>query len=91
MNKDDEMVKVPYQQVVGSLIYTMLCTWLDLAYPISVVSHMANLNLKHWIIVKRIFQHLQGTLQFKLHYHPKIWSNIVMRIGPMTMRIGDPP
>jgi hypothetical protein len=26
VNKDDEMVKVPYQQVVRSLMYAMLCT-----------------------------------------------------------------
>ncbi len=43
VNKDDEMVKAPYQQAVGSLMYAMLCTRPDLAYPISVVSqHMAN-------------------------------------------------
>jgi hypothetical protein len=55
-NKDVEMVKVPYQQVVGSLMYAMLCVRPDLAYPISVVSqHMANPSLKHWISVKRIF------------------------------------
>jgi hypothetical protein len=48
MNKNDEMVKVLYQQVMGSLMYTMLCIRLDLAYSISVVSqHMTNLNLKH--------------------------------------------
>ncbi len=62
------MVKVPYQQTVGSLMYAMLYTRPDLAYPISVVSqHMANPSLEHWIVVKRIFQYLQGTLQFKLH------------------------
>jgi hypothetical protein len=50
VNKDDEMVKVPYQQAVGSLMYAMLCTRPDLAYPISVVSqHMANPSLEHWI------------------------------------------
>ncbi len=38
VNKDDEMMKVPYQQAVGSLMYAMLCTPPDLAYPISVVS-----------------------------------------------------
>ncbi len=66
-NKDVEMVKVPYQQVVGSLMYAMLCTWPNLAYPISMVSqHMANLNIEHWIIVKCIFRYLQSTLQFKL-------------------------
>ncbi len=36
VNKDEEMVKVPYQQTVGSLMYAMLCTRPDLAYPISV-------------------------------------------------------
>jgi hypothetical protein len=67
VKKDDEMVKVPYQQAVGSLMYAMLCTQSDLAYPISVVSqHMANLSLKHWIVVNHIFQYLQGTLEFKL-------------------------
>ncbi len=54
------MVKVPYQQAVGSLMYAMLCTWPDLAYPISVVNqHMANQSIEHWIVVKRIFQYLQ--------------------------------
>jgi hypothetical protein len=69
VNMDDEMVKVPYQQAVGSLIYAMLCTRPDLAYPISVVSqHMANPSLEHWVAVKCIFQYLQGTLQFKLRF-----------------------
>jgi hypothetical protein len=69
VNKDDEMVKVPYQQAVGSLMYAMLCTRPDLAYPISVVSqHMANPSLEHWIAVKRIFRYLQGTLRFKLRF-----------------------
>jgi ATP-binding cassette subfamily B (MDR/TAP) protein 1 len=46
VNKDDEMVKVRYQRVLGSLMYAMLCTWPDLAYPISAVTqHMANLSL----------------------------------------------
>ncbi len=50
-------------------MYAMLCTQPDLAYPISVVNqHMANPSLKHWIAVKRIFQYLQGTLQFKLRF-----------------------
>jgi hypothetical protein len=48
-------------------MYAMLCTRLDSAYPINVVTqHMANPSLEHWIAVKRIFRYLQGTLQFKL-------------------------
>ncbi len=48
VNKDDEMVKVPYQQAVGSVMYAMLCIRSDLAYLISVVSQqMANPSLEH--------------------------------------------
>ncbi len=47
-NGNDESKGFPYQQAVGSLMYVMLCTRLDLAYPISVLSqHMANLNMEH--------------------------------------------
>jgi hypothetical protein len=48
-------------------MYAMLCTRLDLPYPISVV-HMANPSFEHWIAVKRIFRYLQGTLDFKLRF-----------------------
>jgi hypothetical protein len=52
MNKDVEMVGVPYQQVVESLMYAMqVCTQLNLAYPISMVSqHMANPNLEYHFV-----------------------------------------
>jgi histone deacetylase 1/2 len=59
VNKDDEMVNVPYQQAMGFLMYAMLYTQPDLAYPISVVSqHMVNPSLEHWIVVKHIFRYL---------------------------------
>jgi hypothetical protein len=46
INKDVEMVTVPYQQIIGSFMYVMLCIQLDLAYPINVVNqHMANPSL----------------------------------------------
>jgi hypothetical protein len=58
-NGNDESKGFPYQQAVGSLMYAMLCTQLDLAYPISVLSqHMANLSMEHWMAVKRIFRYL---------------------------------
>jgi hypothetical protein len=42
---------------------------LVLAYLISMVSqHMAHPKLEHRIAVRHIFQYLQGTLQFKLHF-----------------------
>jgi hypothetical protein len=53
---NDELKGFPYQKVVGSLMYAMLCTRFDLAYPISVLNqHMANLSMEHWMAIKRIF------------------------------------
>jgi hypothetical protein len=58
-NGNDESMGFPYQQEVGSLMYAMLCTQPDLAYPISVLSqHMVNPNMEHWMVVKRIFRYL---------------------------------
>jgi len=37
-NGNDESKGFPYQQAVGSLMYTMLCTRPDLAYLISVLN-----------------------------------------------------
>jgi len=52
-NGNDESKGFPYQQAIGSLMYVMLCTRLDLAYPRSVLSqHMANPNMEHWLAVK---------------------------------------
>jgi hypothetical protein len=71
-NGNDELKGFPYQQVVGSLMYGMLCTPPDLAYPISVLSsHMANPSMEHWMAVKQIFRYLQGTLQMKLQFDAK--------------------
>jgi hypothetical protein len=68
-NGNDESKGFPYQQAVGSLMYAMLCTRPDLAYPISVLSqHMANPSMEHWMVVKLIFRYLQRTLQMKLQF-----------------------
>jgi len=81
-NKDVEMVKAPYKQAMGSLMFGKLCTWPNLAYPISVVSqHMANPSLEHWIVVKHIFRYLQAFCNSNYtskDYHLKIWLDIVM-------------
>ncbi len=48
VNGNDESKGFPYQQVVRSLMYALLCTRPNLAYLISVLSqHMANLNMEH--------------------------------------------
>ena len=59
--------KTRYQSAVGSLMYAMLGTRLDLAFAVSVVSrYVYNPTKKHWGAVKRIFAYLKGTVNMEL-------------------------
>jgi hypothetical protein len=60
-NKDVEMVKVPYQQAMGSLMYTMLCTRPNLAYPHG-QSKTLDCSQTHFLIFARHFA-IQITFQ----------------------------
>ena len=53
------MMKIPYALEIGSLMYTMVCTWLDIRYVAEVISRfMRNLGREHWATVKWILQYL---------------------------------
>ncbi|CAL2237091.1 unnamed protein product [Prunus armeniaca] len=57
------MEKVPYANVVGCLMYAMVCTRPDIAQAISVVSrYMGNPGKQHWDAVKWILRYLKGDL-----------------------------
>ena len=50
-----KMMKVPCASAVGSLMYAMVCTWLDIGYVIGVVSRfMNNPGREHWAAIKWI-------------------------------------
>ena len=58
----EEMTQVPYQSVVGSLMYAMVCTRPDITQAVGVLScYMSNLRRTHWDPVKRVFRYLWGT------------------------------
>ena len=59
--RDDEdyMKTVPYANAVGSLMYSMICTRPDLAYPVGIVSRfMGNPIKEHWLGVKWIMRYI---------------------------------
>lgn len=60
---------VPYQELVGCLLYLVQGTRPDIAFAVNDVSRF-NLNHRtvHWKAVKRILRYLKGTIDFKLHY-----------------------
>ena len=58
-----------YQSAVGSLMYAMLGTRPDIAFPVSVISRFsANPTKSHWEAVKRIFRYLKGTIKYRLTF-----------------------
>ncbi|GJS53038.1 hypothetical protein Tco_0626400 [Tanacetum coccineum] len=65
----ERMSKVPYENVVGSLMYLMVCTRPDISYAVSVVSrYLANPGKSHWEAVKWIMRCLLGTVNVGLVY-----------------------
>jgi hypothetical protein len=55
--EEDDMSRVPYASAVGSLMYAMVCTRLDISHVVGVLSrYMSKPGKEHWTSVKRIFQ-----------------------------------
>ncbi|XP_042051348.1 secreted RxLR effector protein 161-like [Salvia splendens] len=56
-----EMKLVPYSNVVGSLMYLMICTRPDIAHAISTTSrYMADYGRQHWSALKWTLRYLVG-------------------------------
>ena len=57
-----EMEMIPYSNIVGSLMYTMVCTRPDMAQAMSVVSrYMSNPGRSHWQAVKWLMRYTKGS------------------------------
>jgi hypothetical protein len=52
-DNSNDIIGLFYQRDMGSLMYVILCTRLDLVYFISVLNkHMTNSSIEHQIILK---------------------------------------
>ena len=67
--EEEDMFRVPYASVVGSLMYAMVCNRPDIAHAVGVLSRfMSNPGKEHWTAVKRVFRYLRGTSDYGLCY-----------------------
>ena len=63
------MSKVPYSNVIRSLMYAMMCTRPNICYAVRLVNKFqSNPGIKHWMAVKRILRYLKGTTDYVLCY-----------------------
>jgi ATP-binding cassette subfamily B (MDR/TAP) protein 1 len=53
------MSGVPYASAIGSIMYAMICTGLDVSYALNVMSrYQSNPGDAHWVVVKNILEYL---------------------------------
>ncbi|GKB46723.1 retrotransposon protein, putative, ty1-copia subclass [Tanacetum coccineum] len=63
----DQMSRVPYASVIGSIMYAMMCTRPDVSFALSMVNrHQHNPGEGHWTAVKNILKYLRDTKDSKV-------------------------
>ena len=68
-DQTEKMESVPYRSVVGSVMYAMIGTRLDLAFAVGLVCrYMSNPIKEHWLAAKWILRYIRGTIDMKLCY-----------------------
>lgn len=67
--EEESDLKVPYRELVGSLMYLAIVSRPDIAYAVSVLSQfMTNFNAHHWTAGKRVLRYLAGTSNLGITY-----------------------
>ena len=59
----------PYQSKVGSLMYTIISTWPDLGYAVSMLSQFhSNSAISHHDAIKRMLHYSKSTMSYGITY-----------------------
>ncbi|XP_055916453.1 uncharacterized protein LOC129949190 [Eupeodes corollae] len=74
-----EMSNVPYQELIGSLLFAAQISRPDICFAVNFLSKFINNNpgRLHWLAAKRILRYLKGTLNLKLSYNRNGNSEVV--------------
>ena len=65
----DKMSRIPYASAIGSIMYAMLCTQIDVSNALSICSrYKSNPGEHHWTAVKNILKYLRRTKDAFLVY-----------------------
>lgn len=60
---------VPYQELIGSLMYLAVSTRPDISFAVSFLSQFNNSHTtEHWSAAKRVLRYLKGTIDLNLTY-----------------------
>jgi hypothetical protein len=72
------MKNIPIASAVGSLLYAQVCTRLNIAMAVEMLSHyQSNPRMEHWKAAKRVMRYLQGTMDYRLTYRYTDYLEVV--------------
>lgn len=75
----DEAYDAPSRNLIGCLMYVMLCTRPDLCVSINLLSRHQSKNSKIlWQYLKRVLRYIKGTINIKLVYKQTNYQNILV-------------
>ncbi|XP_055848470.1 uncharacterized protein LOC129913695 [Episyrphus balteatus] len=64
-----EMCNIPYQELIGSLLFTAQVSRPDISYAVNCLSRFnQNPGKAHWVAAKRVLRYLKGTSNLKMCY-----------------------
>lgn len=59
----------PYREAIGSLLYLATISRPDISFAVSYLSRFCTKPMhNHWLMIKRIFQYLNGTINFGIYF-----------------------
>ncbi|XP_059598472.1 secreted RxLR effector protein 161-like [Vitis vinifera] len=65
----EEMKKIPYASVMGSLMYAQTCRRLDISFAIGMLRrYQSDPGFEHWKAAKKVMRYLQGRKDYMLTY-----------------------
>lgn len=78
-NEENSLVgKVPYQEIIGSLLYLSGATRPDIAFAVNDLSRFNNNHSEpHWKALKRILRYLRGSINLKIRYERTANNKII--------------
>ncbi|XP_062079979.1 secreted RxLR effector protein 161-like [Humulus lupulus] len=65
----EELSNIPFASVLGSLMYSQICTRPDIAFVVNVLGrYLSDPGHDHWVVAKKVLRYLQRTKNFMLVY-----------------------
>ena len=87
--EEEDMSRVPYASVVGSLMYAMVCSRPETAHVVGVLGRfMSNPGKEKRTTVKRVFRYLHGTSDYGLCYQGRPGLERMLDIRDLLMQTG---